>query len=184
MAKKTMSSKLARKINEGNTTVKKLIYGGLQFDQYGSGKTKQVWFEIKSLTEPLHGPIFFKTGGVTVPVGMICTVETDGTSYWFGRLQRIGMIDAEGYDHIPDDMLGEDEDGTKLGVDSWLEWRRALDISARQDRSITIAQNKLERELGEKWQDMSVKDVCTFVAYQSGAKKVNMLAVVLRQMGL
>ena len=171
-----------------------IVYGGQYYfsGRNGKSKTYSQWFEI---ADEKHGSEYYpilsqalnftpsQSSTASVPVGMVCEIEVEGTQYSFGEMKRLGMITEQGYQKL-DMQTGDGGRTLYESIDEWLEYRRMKDVSAKQERSMKIAQNKMDRELGDEWMNMAVKDVLIYVQQMEGVKKVNMMALVMRKMGL
>ncbi len=100
-------------------------------------------------------------------VGQVVEIECsdDITSFKFHKVERL--------------YLWEDS----ALVDEW----RLRDAVIRKEQQTKMAENKMKKELGRSFEDMSLKelrDLFFNLSYVSGAKRRNAIAVVLEYLGL
>ena len=139
---------------------KSMIYDGLV-----EGGKRVRWFYFDKKKNEIEGDaLFFKKTKDTTrfPVGMIVEVEqTDGKSFSFSKAEWGKMWD------------GED-----------LKMMVLADRAKKEELAVKRSENKMKKEVGELWQDMTIKEAREYLAHSYGKDKTNALALVLNALGL
>jgi hypothetical protein len=58
------------------------------------------------------------------------------------------------------------------------------DRANREELAVKRSENKMKKEMGELWQDMTIKEAREYLAHSYGKDKTNALALVLNALGL
>ena len=154
---KMLSSPSVTPEMDDNMKTLTLIYDGIK-------NNRAVWFHFdKKKNQPSGDGLYFKISKQTTrfPVGMIVEVEED-----------------DGY-RFADAELGEmwnNEEAVNIMV--------LADRVEQQKRSTKRTENKLKKELGENWQDMTFKQIREQFAYMRGVDRTNAMALILRNLGI
>jgi len=147
-----------------------VIYGGLEYDAYHTKKNKALWYDLEGFPNKVYR---FSANRSTTgrPIGTVVDVATENDSFKFGESETKGSIT---------ELLSD----TMIDAEQYLKEWSCRDASAKMERAMKISENKLAKELGDKWMDMTLREISNFVYYQAGVQKLNMIALVLRKMGL
>ena len=136
-----------------------MIYEGLV-----SGGKKVKWFYFDEKKNEIKGEaLFFKKTKDTsgFPVGMIVKVKTNGKSFQFAKAKWGKMWD----DEIVNTMILEDR-------------------ANKEELAVKRSENKMKKEVGELWTDMTIKEARQYLAHCHGKDRTNALALVLNALGL
>ena len=138
---------------------KSMVYDGLV-----SGGKRVRWFYFDEEKNEIKGDaLFFKKTKDTTrfPVGMIVKVDVNKNAFAFSKAEWGKMWD----DEIVNTMV----------------W---ADRANREELAVKRSENKMKKEMGELWQDMTIKEAREYLAHSYGKDKTNALALVLNALGL
>ena len=138
---------------------KSMVYDGLV-----SGGKRVRWFYFDEEKNEIKGDaLFFKKTKDTArfPVGMIVKVDVNKNAFSFSKAEWGKMWD----DKIVKDMV-------------------LADRANKEELAVKRSENKMKKEMGELWQDMTIKEAREYLRYCHGKDKTNALALVLNALGL
>jgi len=138
---------------------KAMIYEGVKGNS-------AIWFEFDEEKNKIVDGTkcsFKKDKDVTrFPVGMIVNIETDGKRFAFGKAKWGKMWDDE----------------------EELRYMVLADRTNREALAVKRSENRLKKEVGEIWQDMTIKEARKYLAHCYGKDRTNALSLVLNALGL
>lgn len=123
------------------------------------------WFNFDhAKNKPVGKSLLFKINKQTTrfPVGMIVEVQSENDSFLFGSSEWGEMWDNE-------------EAVNQMAL---------ADSVEKQKRSTKLTENKLKKQLGENWQDMTFKEIKSQFVYMRGIDRTNAMALILRNLGI
>lgn len=135
-----------------------LIYTGIT-------NNRAEWFNFNyAQNKPVGNSLLFKANKQTTrfPVGMIVEVQSENDSFLFGSSEWGEMWDNE--TEVNRMVLAD-------GVE-------------KQKRSTKLTENKLKKQLGENWQEMTFKEIRSQFVHMRGVDRTNAMALILRNLGI